>query len=254
MLASRGAVYRTRESAGEFKHFHRHCDCKVVPGFEDDPDAELVEGYRPREMRDVWRRFKDVDSDESLDSAHKMALKQSIWNLSTAKYNPSTNYRAKNLVLAGLSDGDIRKLQKKNHLEWESYVQMAKSGYEFALLPEQGNASANIDMYMLFDGEFHYWDMKTVEAGISALRKRMTDCYRKWVRLAKDGAIVPRSVTPSLLDSPRAVVDNRYSRLTDEEAKRQIAESMAHLSNSGAFEFSQMNLILKDGSVELVEA
>ena len=61
MLASRGAVYHTRKSAGEFKHFHRHCDCKVVPGFEDDPDAELVEGVNPEELRDLWAQFKDID-------------------------------------------------------------------------------------------------------------------------------------------------------------------------------------------------
>lgn len=31
MLMSRGAVYHTRKSAGEWKHFHRECDCKVAP-------------------------------------------------------------------------------------------------------------------------------------------------------------------------------------------------------------------------------
>ena len=36
MLASRGAVYHTRKTAGEWRHFHRGCDCKVVPSFEGD--------------------------------------------------------------------------------------------------------------------------------------------------------------------------------------------------------------------------
>ena len=61
MLASRGAVYHTRKTAGEFKHFHRRCDCKVVPSFEDDPDAELVEGVRPKEMYELCKRFKEID-------------------------------------------------------------------------------------------------------------------------------------------------------------------------------------------------
>ena len=52
MLASRGAVYRTSKTAGEFDHWHRNCDCRVVPGFGDDPDAEIVEGYDPAGMRD----------------------------------------------------------------------------------------------------------------------------------------------------------------------------------------------------------
>lgn len=51
MLASRGAVYHTRETAGQFDHYHRRCDCKVVPGFGDDPDAPLVEGHDPALMR-----------------------------------------------------------------------------------------------------------------------------------------------------------------------------------------------------------
>lgn len=74
MLASRGTVYHTRKSAGEFKHFHRHCDCKVVPGFEDDPDAELVEGVRPEEMRDLWVRFKEID-DRGLPKVQTDAVK-----------------------------------------------------------------------------------------------------------------------------------------------------------------------------------
>lgn len=78
MLASRGAVYHTRKSAGEFKHFHRRCDCKIVPGFGDDPDAELVEGVRPEELYERYRQFKDIDADESLTSADKDAAKRAV--------------------------------------------------------------------------------------------------------------------------------------------------------------------------------
>lgn len=78
MLASRGAVYHTRKSAGEFKHFHRRCDCKIVPGFGDDPDAELVEGVRPEELYERYKQFKDIDEDESLTSADKDAAKRAV--------------------------------------------------------------------------------------------------------------------------------------------------------------------------------
>lgn len=50
MLASRCAVYHSRKTAGEWGRFHRGCDCKVVPIFEGDPDAELVQGVKPREL------------------------------------------------------------------------------------------------------------------------------------------------------------------------------------------------------------
>lgn len=37
MLASRGAVYKTAESAGEVNKYHDSCGCVVVPVFTDTP-------------------------------------------------------------------------------------------------------------------------------------------------------------------------------------------------------------------------
>ena len=78
MLASRGAVYHTRKSAGEWKHFHRGCDCKVVPSFDPDPDAEVVEGVKPRELYERYKQFKEIDETEGLSSAEKDELKRKI--------------------------------------------------------------------------------------------------------------------------------------------------------------------------------
>ena len=74
MLASRGAVYHTRKTAGEWKHFHRGCDCKVVPSFEGDPDAELVQGVKPRELYERYKQFKEIES-YKLPRAQEDALK-----------------------------------------------------------------------------------------------------------------------------------------------------------------------------------
>lgn len=67
MLASRGFVYHTEETAGELDHFHSSCRCKVVPGF---PEMEFyyrngvkvsrgrdpsVEGYDPDRYYDMWK-------------------------------------------------------------------------------------------------------------------------------------------------------------------------------------------------------
>lgn len=78
MLASRGTVYHTRETAGEWRHFHRGCDCKVVPSFEGDPDAELVQGVKPRELYERYKQFKEIDETEGLSSAGKDELKRKI--------------------------------------------------------------------------------------------------------------------------------------------------------------------------------
>lgn len=78
MLASRGAVYHTRKSAGEFKHFHRHCDCKVVPSFDPDPDAEVVEGVKPRELRERYKQFKEIDAEDGLTRGQRNVAKMKV--------------------------------------------------------------------------------------------------------------------------------------------------------------------------------
>lgn len=253
MLASRGAVYHTRKTAGEFKHFHRRCDCKIVPGFGDDPDAELVEGVRPKELHKLYKQFREIDETEGLSAAEKDVLKRKALNLAAVRSDPSTDYRADNLDLSALTPGEVKKMQKKNPLEWESYAQLSRVGYKQRLLHEQGNAAANIDISLLMDGEWHYWDMKTIEGGLSALRKRMSECYSKWERLSEPGATLPAGIDFDDLDNPRVVVDNRYSKIADADAEKQIVESMRYLSAKGRFGFSEAMLILKDGRTKLIK-
>lgn len=73
MLASRGFVYLTKESAGEYSEFHDHCNCLVMAGVE----GLKVEGYDYEGMRaryracrdalgtaeDVWREFEALPQD-----------------------------------------------------------------------------------------------------------------------------------------------------------------------------------------------
>jgi hypothetical protein len=58
MLAGRGAVYHTRESAGAMGRFHRHCSCKIVPSFSGDKYEVLVEGHDPKKIES---RLKDIE-------------------------------------------------------------------------------------------------------------------------------------------------------------------------------------------------
>lgn len=59
MLSSRGAVYYSRKTAGALDRWHNSCDCKVVMGFEDDPDAEIVQHYDPKGMRGRMSEMED---------------------------------------------------------------------------------------------------------------------------------------------------------------------------------------------------
>lgn len=253
MLASRGAVYHSRKTAGEFRHFHRRCDCKVVPGFEDDPDAELVEGVRPKELHDLWLQFKEIDDDCSLTREKRETLKRRALNLAEVDPVRSAGYSSENLDLSGLFPGELKRMQKKNPLEWESYVHLSRLGYRQAILHERGDASANIDVAMELDGEWRYWDMKTIEGGTRVLRKRMVECHSKWARLYQEGAKLPDGIELDLLDSPRVIIDNRFSKMSDGEAEDQIKKSLAHLSGRDGLVFRQALLVLKDGSTMLIE-
>lgn len=51
MLASRGFVYRSKQSAGGDGHYHPNCDCRIVPGF----DGTDIEGYDPDALYRQWR-------------------------------------------------------------------------------------------------------------------------------------------------------------------------------------------------------
>ena len=252
MLASRGAVYHTRKSAGEWKHFHRGCDCKVVPSFERDPYAEVVEGVKPRELQERWEQFKEIDETEGLSAEQKDARKRKILNLAEARSNPSTRYRAENLDLSELEPGELRKMQKKNPLEWESYVHLSRLGFRQRLLHEQGNATANIDIALYLDDTWSYWDMKTIEGGVHAIKKRMTECHSKWVRLSSKEAVLPEGIDIDLLDAPRVVIDNRFSKISDAEAEEQIRKSKDFLSGRDGFSFAQALLICKNGTAKII--
>lgn len=70
-LASRGFVYASPETAGEFDHYHDDCDCRVVAGFGDDAG---VEGYDPDYYRAwyygnvVYDKYGHVDVNATLNT------------------------------------------------------------------------------------------------------------------------------------------------------------------------------------------
>lgn len=53
MLASRGFVYHTEETAS---HAHAHCDCRIIPSWDKSPTAQ---GYDPDEYYEMWQESRD---------------------------------------------------------------------------------------------------------------------------------------------------------------------------------------------------
>lgn len=61
------AVYHTRKSAGEWKHFHRGCDCKVAPSCVGNIDKtkafEFALGFAPSDALEVIRQLYGLIAD-----------------------------------------------------------------------------------------------------------------------------------------------------------------------------------------------
>lgn len=140
MLAGRGAVYHTRETAGAFSHFHRGCDCKVVPSFSGDKDEEVVEGARPQEYRRQWKRFKEIDEDESLTWQQRWEIKMDILSggggelytsraASEWKNGKLNKHATKHAAALSVSDPKSRKGQ----MEYDSIMSNIIDGHDAVL-------------------------------------------------------------------------------------------------------------------------
>lgn len=80
MLASRGPVYLSEESAGAFTKFHAHCDCKVVPFFDSSFDGlsrrkskTTIEGYDPDEY---YRQYQELMKDPLFEARMQRAAER----------------------------------------------------------------------------------------------------------------------------------------------------------------------------------
>lgn len=59
MLASRGFVYATKETAGSMMQFHNDCDCQIIAGVED------IEGYDPESLQDQYLESRENSKGKS---------------------------------------------------------------------------------------------------------------------------------------------------------------------------------------------
>ena len=169
MLASRGAVYHTRKSAGEFKHFHRRCDCKVVPSFEDDADAELVEGVRPKELYERYRAIKQIDSMEGLTDSDRQELAERALRVEVES-------------IAGKKLGSVKYVKSRDSLEGHEKAgidNLLLNGFDIETVKEDPHAPANLDISM--NGEL--WEMKNLTNRASSVSNQVKRARIKWFKL-----------------------------------------------------------------------
>lgn len=219
MLASRGAVYHTRKTAGEWRHFHRGCDCKVVPSFEGDPDAELVQGVKPKELYERYRTLKQIDSMETLDASNRRELKERALKADVGS-------------IAGKKLGSVKYVKQRDSLEEHEKAgidYLLLNGFDVETIYEDPDAPANLDISM--NGEL--WEMKNLTNCASSVSNQVKRARVKWFKLG--------------LSSPsRCVFTNEGNRdgFTETcaalEKRRRRGEVFLVVSDSGVIE------VLKD--------
>ena len=169
MLASRGAVYHSRKTAGEWRHFHRGCDCKVVPSFEGDPDAELVQGVKPRELYERYKVFKQIDSMETLDASNRRELKERALKADVGS-------------IAGKKLGSVKYVKQRDSLEEHEKAgidYLLLNGFDVETIYEDPDAPANLDISM--NGEL--WEMKNLTNCASSVSNQVKRARVKWFKL-----------------------------------------------------------------------
>lgn len=83
MLASRGFVYHSTQTAGEFTKYHPGCRCAVVPGYAEN---DVIEGYAPGQYEALNKVYADIDRNPNLTPAQKQQAKQALTEYNAAQY------------------------------------------------------------------------------------------------------------------------------------------------------------------------
>ena len=74
ILASRGFVYHSKESAGGVKghEYHTHCDCVIVPSYGSGLDEDSqIEGYQPSHLRKRYHQCVDAIQESLTEERYK---------------------------------------------------------------------------------------------------------------------------------------------------------------------------------------
>lgn len=126
MLASRGFVYYSEETAGAFDHWHPHCDCRIIQGYPGDK----VDGYDPDELYRRWKeqlanppkrtRTKKEEEEQPVQEKQTEKKKGINWDANVyRKLDPADVDR-----LATIIDNAPESAAKRLYLKWEEKLSM----------------------------------------------------------------------------------------------------------------------------------
>ena len=228
MLASRGFVYWSRATAGEFDHYHSNCNCRIVPGFDDvDPDTQ-VEGYEPskyyKQYEDCYKAVKDPNGSFDYDLYLKDVAKGK-YGTTPDEWQRWKDNRLMNEIRSRdvnwrwtgepVKETYIKPREELNSNEKFAVDVLKKHGFKVTTNFEDPNAPANIDFTL---GEKQLWEHKNVGSGKHSAEDRMKDGAHKWRDLELDSKV-------------RQIITLNDNDVSIEENIKRIKERMPHYAD-----------------------
>lgn len=179
MLAGRGAVYWTRESAGGTNRWHNHCTCKVVPSFSGDQYEVLVDGRDPAKIEARLREVERLTGAKrgTPEFSREVELRDPDWlfgDEAATDYslNPLENYGT--LVAPGdYSPENIVDRGNEWRDLWAHHV-LESNGYKVAVRPPEaldalGKVMDGVTCPDLFIGD-EIWEVKSPPPRTAAVK------------------------------------------------------------------------------------
>lgn len=230
MLATRGAVYWTRATAGEMSKFHHRCDCKIVPGFKSDKHAELVEGWRPR---DAYDRLKLIEKQCGAEVGSKWKANDAVTR-SMRLRDPNWLYYGKKPKIEYV-DGSVREKKSRNRTEREQHALELRTAEKLNKL----GVKTVFQNDEIVDRNGLVIGLPDLENGIEIKTVYQAASENSISRHISRG-VHKRGVSAVVID----VSEN--PNLSDEDAKRYIANSLRRHGASEAY------ILKHDGTLSLI--
>lgn len=216
MLASRGFVYHTKETAGDLNRFHPHCDCQIVAGFPGD----RLEGYDPDKLYERYRDCrKTCGSGDENSILSEMRTRDRAW-LNTGAV-PEPSYLKPREAFDGADD----------ERDLFAHDALSKHGFAVTVLQEDApEGYSNIDL--MINGQ--KWEVKSPTSGnIRTVEDNLRKANRQFL---KD--------YPKPTETVRVVFNGKNVGVDDFSISTEIKRRMKQ------HRIDEVIQIMKDGSIK----
>ena len=260
MLSTKGAVYYTRQTAGEMNHYHRNCDCKIVAGTASDKDAEIVEGYDPAGMRARMRlieeqtgySFSDKEQLSLIDEY--LRLHASEWAVfgTTKAVDYSLCDRSEYGTVTVAGDYSAESITGKG-AEWRdlfAHDVLEANGFDVAIRPKNATGSDGKELKGVTNPDItisgQLWEIKSPDAAkatsgtldyigdqLKRARKNFGNPYDPATKAAMEGYDGTKRVVLNLFYRPAQASAEKVAEVIAEEMRARHISELIYIDGDG---------------------